>query len=89
MDAIAVRDGAAFARAKGVLRLELETDNQELVKLWKNGACQRSRIAPIIREAREICLCFIDFALMFTSRSCNRVAYTLAKQASGEDRLGE
>jgi len=54
LEALAYRDGAALARGKGVQRLILETDSQEFVKLWKEGANQRSRIASIIRETREI-----------------------------------
>ena len=49
MEALAVRDGLAFARDRGVQCLHLETDSQEFVKLWEAGVNQRSRIAPIIR----------------------------------------
>ena len=69
--------------------LILETDSQEFVKLWKEGANQRSRIASIIRETRELSSSLVDFFVIFTSRACNRVALVLAKQVSGDDRLGE
>ena len=59
------------------------------MKLWKEGANQRSRIASIIRETRELSFSFVDFTVTFTSRSCNRVAHVLAKQVSGDNRLGE
>ena len=49
LEALACPDGAAVAQGKGVQRLILETDSQEFVKLWKEGANQRSRIASIIR----------------------------------------
>ena len=59
------------------------------MKLWKEGANQRSRIASIIRETRELSSSLVDFFVIFTSRACNRVALVLAKQVSGDDRLGE
>jgi len=69
--------------------LILETDSQEFVKLWKEGANQRSRIASIIRQTRELSSSFVYFSVTFTSRACNRVAHVLAKQVSGDNRLGE
>jgi ribonuclease HI len=89
MEALALRDGMAFARDRGVQRLYLKTDSQELVKLWKVGANQRSRITPIIREAWELCSLFSDLKLMYSSRSCNQVAHTLAKQVSVDNRMEE
>ena len=60
------------------------------MKLWAAGMVQRSRIAQvIIRESRELSLCFSAFKLLYSSRSCNRVAYTLAKQVSGDNRMEE
>ena len=38
------------------------------------------------RESRELSLCFSAFKLLYSSRSCNRVAHTLAKQVSGDTR---
>jgi len=67
----------------------LEIDSQEFVKLWKEGANQCSRIASIIRETRELSSSLVDFFVTFTSHACNRVAHVLAKQVSGDDRLGE
>jgi hypothetical protein len=34
-------------------------------------------------------LCFVDFSIFYISRSCNRVAHTLAKQVSDDNRLAE
>lgn len=85
MEALAVRDGLAFARDRGVKCLHLETDSQEFVNLWEAGVNQRSRIAPIIRETGELSRCFTSFKC----RSCNQVAHTLAKQVSGDNRMEE
>jgi ribonuclease HI len=89
MEALACRDGAVFAQEKGVQNLIIETDSQELLKLWGAGVHQRSRIAPIVRETRDITMHFSEFKLLYASRCCNRVAHTLAKQVSGDTRLGE
>ena len=59
------------------------------MKFWKEGANQRSRIASIIRETRELSFSLVDFSVTFTSRACNRVAHVLAKQVLGDNRLGE
>jgi ribonuclease HI len=89
MEAIACRDGIHLAREKGVDRLQVETDCQELVKLWALGNNQRSYVAPIIRDIVELSSGFLDFTLMHAPRTCNRVAHELAKQVSEEIRLGE
>jgi hypothetical protein len=89
LEALACRDGVALARSKGVSHLILEADSQEFMKLWRDSTTQRSRIAPIIREIRESSLCFVDFSIFYISRSCNRVAHTLAKQVSDDNRLAE
>lgn len=88
LEALACRDGVLLARDKGVTNLIVETDCQELVKLWQMSTDQRSVIAPIIRETRLISSCFENFDVTFVSRSCNRVAHQLAKEVSGDIRLG-
>jgi hypothetical protein len=74
LEALACRGGAVLAQDKGFNDL-----------FWRlTGANQRSRIASIIRETREISSSFVDFFfVMFTSQSSNRVAL-LAKQVSGD-----
>jgi hypothetical protein len=71
----AIREGHGSAEAP----IHLEADSQELVKLWEAVTNQRSRIAPIIREIRELSMCFSAFNLMYTSRSYNRVAHSLPR----------
>ena len=61
LEALACRDGVALARDSGVQRLILETDSQEFVKFWKEGANQRSRIAFIIGETRELSSSLVNF----------------------------
>jgi ribonuclease HI len=88
MEAEACRDGMILAGELNVRRLLVETDNQELLKLWEMGESQRSCISPIIREIRELSTSFVDFSLVYANRDCNRVAHTLAKQVSDSIRVG-
>ena len=43
------------------MKLQLETNNQELVRLWASGDYQRSCLAPILREIGELSSVFLDF----------------------------
>jgi len=54
MEAFACRDGIQFAREESVASLQVETDCQELVRLWALGNNQRSYIVPVIREMVEL-----------------------------------
>ncbi|CAD6260570.1 unnamed protein product [Miscanthus lutarioriparius] len=88
-ETLACRDGVKFAMEKSVQRLQIETDSQELVRLWASGDFQRSFLAPILKEIRDVSSGFLDFMLICTNRACNRVAHVLAKQVTDEIRLGE
>jgi len=88
MEALACRDGLLLARQVGAQRLWLETDSQELLKLWRAGDNQRSSIAPILGEIRELSSLFLDFKFSSISRNCNRVAHSLAKQVTRESQVG-
>jgi ribonuclease HI len=48
MEVDACRNGLALAGEMNFRRVQVETDSQELVKLWEMGALQRSCISPII-----------------------------------------
>jgi hypothetical protein len=69
MEALACRDGLLLSRQAGVSRLWLETDCQELVKLWSAGENQRSSVMSILKEIRELGALFQDFRLSFISTS--------------------
>ena len=45
-----------------MLKLQLETDNQELVRLWASRQFHISYLAPILRE---ICDISVDFHVFF------------------------
>lgn len=70
-EALACRDGALLARQQGIQKLQLETDSQELVNTWNSRDYQRTHLAPILEELREISLGFLEFTLSYTSRKCN------------------
>lgn len=89
MEAQACRDGMIFTRAMGALRLQIETDCEVLAKLWLNRCFQRSHVAPILEEMRDLSSNFTEFVLMFAPRTCNRIAHLLAKQVLGESRVDE
>jgi ribonuclease HI len=88
MEALACRDGLVLAQQAGALKIWLESDCQELVHLWKAGDNQRSHVATLLREIRGLSLGFQDFKFSFISRKCNRVAHVLAKQVTGDARVG-
>ena len=71
-----------MAERHGVTRLCLETDCLELVALWENRANNRPVIAPILMEIHERSLRFLDFALSYANRLCNRVASSYVGQTS-------
>ena len=84
------RWNAICQNEKAVTKLELETDDsQELVRLWARGDNPRSCLAPILWEIRKFSSGFLDFTLLYASRSCDRIAHVLAKQVTGDTRLGE
>jgi ribonuclease HI len=89
MEALACRDGLILAVDMGIQNLQVETDSQELVKLWTEIDIQRSRISPILKEIKDRCGFFNAFSLMYANRNCNRVAHVLAKQVSDDTRVGE
>jgi hypothetical protein len=54
MEALACRDGLVLTQQVGVQRVWLETDCQELLKLWSVGEKQRSSVVTIMKEIREL-----------------------------------
>lgn len=89
LEALACRDGMILAADMGVQNLQVETDSQELVKLWTEVDTQRSRITAILKEVKDRSQLFSAFSLRFASRNCNRVAHVLAKQVSDDTRVSE
>jgi hypothetical protein len=53
IEALAVQDAVVFASQQGFCIRVIETDCQELVKLWKERQIKRSLIAPIVSEIED------------------------------------
>jgi ribonuclease HI len=87
-EAMACRDGLLMAAHLGINRVWLETDCQEVVRLWQAGSKQRSSIGAILKEIDDLSTRFQGFKFSFVSRSCNEVAHILAKQVTGDTRMG-
>jgi ribonuclease HI len=84
MEALALQDGVALVQGVGAHNLWMETDCQELVKLWEAGDKQRSSIFAVLNEIREMSASFNDVTLVYANRKCNRVAHEHAKKASSD-----
>lgn len=82
MEAEAIRDGVRMAIERGFSRVEVETDAQAIVKLWESDTFDRSEIAAILQEIRELSDQFESFRLKFERREANEAAHLCAKQAT-------
>ena len=59
---ISLQGWVLLAAERGVQRLQVETDSQELVKLWEAVDTQRSSIYPILKEIKDSRAAFFDFS---------------------------
>ena len=50
MEAIAIRDGARLAADPGYRKVIVESDADDIVKLWNSACFDRAEVAPICRE---------------------------------------
>ena len=88
VEALACRDGLRLAIQFGARRVWLESDCQQLIQLWQAGSNQRSTIATVLQEIRELSLVFLEFNFSFIPRNCNKVAHSLAKRVTADTRAG-
>jgi hypothetical protein len=63
-------------------RILVETDCQELVKLWKSRTENRAAILPVLKHIQELSEAFSSFDLCFVRRTANVAAHITAKKAS-------
>ena len=61
MEALACRHGLLMAQHAGAQKVWLETDCLELVRLWNVGENQKSSVATILREIRDLSMVFPSF----------------------------
>ena len=86
MEALAVRDGVRLACDIGLSKVIVESDAQEVVKLWRDRNQNRSVIAPILQEIEELSGSLQSFQLNFVGREANEGAHLCAKQATSTRR---
>ena len=80
-EALALRDGAVFARLRGYDQVILETDSLEMVNLWHTRH-DRSVVAPILTEIEEHAS-FLSLLLfnMFRDQPTFRLTFVRSKLA--------
>jgi hypothetical protein len=81
-EAVAARDSLLLARAGGHAKVLLEIDNLPLVNLLRSLDGERSPIAGIWHEIRELSRVFTSFDISFVNREGNEAAHRCAKLAS-------
>ncbi|KAF8754851.1 hypothetical protein HU200_011388 [Digitaria exilis] len=85
-EAIAARDGVLLARACGHEKIVLEMDNLALVNFLRSDTGERSSIAGLWHEIREIGREFDLFLISFVNREGNEAAHFCAKLTSEANR---
>ena len=81
MEAWAIRDGVQLAGDLGFTNVVVESDAQQLVRMWEEMTFDRSEVAPILNEVRALADNFNVFKLAFVHREANELAHLCAKQA--------
>lgn len=65
MEAEAIRDGVRMATERRIHKVVAETDAQAIVKLWETDDFERTEIAGVLLEIRELSAHFQSFKLKF------------------------
>ena len=78
---LALREGVIFAKLRGFLHVQMETDCLEAVNLWNLCYVDWSIVAPIVAEIRELSASFSSFNISHVIRVANGPAHLCAKRA--------
>jgi ribonuclease HI len=81
-EALAARDGLKLAEAHGVERVILEIDSLEMYNLLQSCLGERSAVAGLWQEIRELGRSFSSFKLSFVYREGNEAAHLCASLVS-------
>ena len=81
-EAEAIRNGLRLIPAGTREHVVAESDNQEVVSLWKNRTKQRSEISTILNEIQELASAFTSFEINHVRREANFAAHSCAHFAS-------
>jgi len=80
--ALAARDGLVLAASRGCERAILEMDNLSLFNMLQSEMGERSVMAGLWQEIRELSRIFVAFKLSFVYREGNEAAHVCASLVS-------
>ncbi|KAF6170485.1 hypothetical protein GIB67_031893 [Kingdonia uniflora] len=87
-EALAVMDGVLWAKARGVLKVVIETDAEAICPFCKNGCAAVSWTTKnILQDCLALFHLFVDIRICYVPRSANLVAHTLAARPLGDNFL--
>jgi hypothetical protein len=81
-EALAARDGMKLALENGGGRVCLELDNTTVASLLQSSDGNRSIIAAVWHDIRELSSSFVNFRVSVVRREGKEVAHACAKMAS-------
>uniref|UniRef100_A0ACD5UV26 Uncharacterized protein n=1 Tax=Avena sativa TaxID=4498 RepID=A0ACD5UV26_AVESA len=76
---LALRDGVIFTSLRGFSHAVMELDSLEVVNLWKSRHDDRSVVAPILDEVRELVSGFESFSIQHVRRWADNSAHLCVK----------
>ena len=71
MEALAIRDSVRLACDLVLTNVVVESDAQQLVRLWDAMHFDRAEVAPILNEVKFFTENFSSFRLVFVAREAN------------------
>ena len=75
MEAYAIRDGIQLAYNCGLRDVIIESDAQQLVRIWSSSKYARSEVAAIMHEVEELSRNMASFQLDYLPREANELAH--------------
>lgn len=73
---------AVMVSGSRLQRLQLETDCQVLLNLWKHPTRQNSEIGPLLQQIDDLSRGFVEFSFSYASRLRNKLAHECARLVS-------
>jgi ribonuclease HI len=86
-EALAAYDGLKIAALQDFARIVLESDSVVLVAALNSSSLDRSAVAGICHDIRELSRSFSDFKVYFVRREANALADRCVKEISCETRF--
>ncbi|KAK9024743.1 hypothetical protein V6N11_004899 [Hibiscus sabdariffa] len=79
-EALACLQAVHFAKDMGFLNVTIEGDSLSVCKKLNSGSHDRSLIAPIISDIKELAVGFRDISFACVRREANKTAHSLARE---------